>query len=149
MRWVPDSPNLFLVSHADGTIVVYDKEREDGVFVPTEPGASSGSTPGSPVEGAASGSSEGEWDPLDSIFVTMPPWHPVTAGGVMSSSGKQDKDKTAKNPVSHWKVSRKSIVGESATRICLSHALTSSLQTSCSPQTRSSSQLSQRTVVSE
>lgn len=112
MRWVPNSPNLFLVSHADGTIVVYDKEREDGVFAPTEPGTSSGSAPGSPVEGAASGSSVGEWDPLDSIFVTMPPWHPVTAGGVVSSGGKQDKDKTAKNPVSHWKVSRKSIVGK-------------------------------------
>ena len=112
VRWVPNSPNLFLVSHADGTIVVYDKEREDGVFVPTEPGTSSGSAPGSPVEGTASGSSVGEWDPLDSIFVTMPPWHPVTAGGAMSGGGKQDKDKTAKNPVSHWKVSRKSIVGE-------------------------------------
>ncbi|TFY60433.1 hypothetical protein EVJ58_g5163 [Rhodofomes roseus] len=110
VRWVPDSPNLFLVSHANGTILVYDKEREDGAFVPQEPGAPSGSAPASPVEGTASGSSMGEWDPLDSIFVTMPPWHPVTAGGVISGGGKQDKDKTAKNPVSHWKVSRKSIV---------------------------------------
>lgn len=109
---MPDSPNLFLVSHADGTIVVYDKEREDGVFAPQEPGAPSESNPASPVEGTASGSSMGEWDPLDSIFVTMPPWHPVAAGGVISSGGKQDKDKTAKNPVSHWKVSRKNIVGK-------------------------------------
>ncbi|KAH9930755.1 WD40-repeat-containing domain protein [Fomitopsis serialis] len=110
VRWVPDSPNLFLVSHANGTIVVYDKEREDGAFVAQEPGAPSGSTPGSPVEGVASSSSIGEWDPLDSIYVTMPPWHPVTVGGAMAGGGKQDKDKTAKNPVSHWKVSRKRIV---------------------------------------
>lgn len=108
VRWVPNSPNLFLVSHADGTIVVYDKEREDGAFVPNEPGTSSGST-----EAGSRSSVGGEWDPLDSIFVTMPPWHPVIAGGIMSTVGRQDKDKTAKNPVSHWKVSRKSIVGES------------------------------------
>ncbi|KAI0718287.1 WD40-repeat-containing domain protein, partial [Fomitopsis betulina] len=105
VRWVPNSPNLFLVSHADGTIVVYDKEREDGAFVPNEPGTSSGST-----EAGSRSSVGGEWDPLDSIFVTMPPWHPVIAGGIMSTVGRQDKDKTAKNPVSHWKVSRKSIV---------------------------------------
>lgn len=38
MRWVPGSRNLFLVSHANGTIVVYDKEREDDAnFKPTLP----------------------------------------------------------------------------------------------------------------
>jgi len=108
IRWVPDSPNLFLVSHADGTIVVYDKEREDGAFVPQEPGVSMPSS--SPYDGASSGPSQTEWDPLDSIFVTMPPWHPVTAGGGISGGSRSDKDKTAKNPVSHWKVSRRSIV---------------------------------------
>ncbi|GBE81904.1 Probable catabolite repression protein [Sparassis crispa] len=104
IRWVPDSPNLFLASHADGTIVVYDKEREDGVFMPQEPGA-----PPSTSSDGNSASSHGEWNPLDSIFVTMPPWHPVTVGGNLSSGGKSEKEKTAKNPVSHWKVSRKGI----------------------------------------
>ncbi|KAJ3529971.1 hypothetical protein NM688_g7778 [Phlebia brevispora] len=73
VRWVPSSPNLFLVSHADGTIMLYDREREDGVFTPKDP---SGSTSSVPSDGS-SGSSREDWNPLDSIFVTMPPWHPV------------------------------------------------------------------------
>ncbi|KAI8989784.1 WD40 repeat-like protein [Trametes punicea] len=108
IRWVPDSPNLFLVSHDDGTIVVYDKEREDGAFIPHEPG---GSPPNVfPLDGTSSTSSQGEWNPLDSIYVTMPPWHPVTAGGPVPPGVKPEKEKTAKNPVSHWRVSRRSIV---------------------------------------
>ncbi|CAL1705562.1 unnamed protein product [Somion occarium] len=108
IRWVPSSPNLFLVSHADGTMLVYDKEREDGIFTPQEPTGqpNSGNSafdasviPGIPPTG--------EWNSFDSIFVTMPPWHPVTttAGG-----GKGEKEKAAKNPVSHWRVSKKTII---------------------------------------
>lgn len=110
IRWVPSSPNLFLVSHADGTIIVYDKEREDGTFTPQEP-SSGGTTPFTPStdNGYMQGNTPGEWNPLDNIFVTMPPWHPVTVG--MNGGGKGDKDKVAKNPVSHWRVSRKSIIG--------------------------------------
>ncbi|KAL7283679.1 WD40 repeat-like protein [Trametes coccinea BRFM310] len=108
IRWVPDSPNLFLVSHADGTIIVYDKEREDGAFIPHEPGSSPPTV--FPLDGTSSSSSQGEWNPLDSIYVTMPPWHPVTAGGPVVPGTKQDKEKAAKNPVSHWRVSRRSIV---------------------------------------
>ncbi|KAF9019384.1 WD40 repeat-like protein [Hymenopellis radicata] len=85
VRWVPSSSTLFLVSHADGTIIVYDKERDDGTFKAEDP------------------SSSKEWDPVDNIFVTMPPWHPV-------SGLKTEKEKAVKNPVSHWRVSRKSIV---------------------------------------
>ncbi|KAJ7286199.1 catabolite repression protein creC [Mycena rebaudengoi] len=90
VRWVPSSATLFLVAHADGTIIVYDKERDDGSFTPQEP---VGSTAGS------------EWDPIDSIFVTMPPWHPVSSG-----AGLTKVDKVAKNPVSHWRISRRPIV---------------------------------------
>ncbi|EJF66173.1 WD40 repeat-like protein [Dichomitus squalens LYAD-421 SS1] len=108
IRWVPESPNLFLVSHADGTIIVYDKEREDGSFTPQEPGTSPPSV--SPLDHTSSTDSQGEWNPLDSIFVTMPPWHPVTIGGPGSVGAKPDKEKTAKNPVSHWRVSRRGIV---------------------------------------
>ncbi len=110
IRWVPDSPNLFLVSHADGTIIIYDKEREDGAFTPQEPGACPPSV--SPLDGSSSSDSQGEWNPLDSIFVTMPPWHPVTMGGLVPVGAKPEKEKAAKNPVSHWRVSRRSIVGE-------------------------------------
>jgi len=40
----------------------------------------------------------------------MPPWHPVTSGGGTNSTGRADKEKAAKNPVSHWRVSRRSVV---------------------------------------
>ena len=99
---MPQSPNLFLASHADGTIVVYDKDREDGGFTPQPPAA--------PVTEGQESTSEGQWNPLESIFVTMPPWHPIHAAS--NANGKGEKEtKTAKNPVSHWKVSNRSIVG--------------------------------------
>ncbi|KAF9074715.1 WD40-repeat-containing domain protein [Rhodocollybia butyracea] len=103
VRWVPGSASLFLASHADGTIVVYDRDREDGAFVPTQPGL--------------------EWDPRESIFVTIPPWHPGTShdgegghSGALdislslseNTTNKSEKsDKSIKNPVSHWRVSPK------------------------------------------
>ena len=36
IRWIPGSENLFLASHRDGSLVVYDKEKEDAPFVPEE-----------------------------------------------------------------------------------------------------------------
>lgn len=104
VRWVPSSPTLFLVSHADGTIIAYDKEREDGTFVPQDPApaVANGSVPDD--------SSSQEWDPTDSIFVTMPPWHPIISGNNVPTTGKTEKEKAAKNPVSHWRVSRRKIV---------------------------------------
>ena len=107
VRWVPASTTLFLVSHADGTIVVYDKEKDDGTFTPQDPSAPVPDASGSSDEG----SSQKEWDPLDNIFVTMPPWHPVTSGAAFNGS-KGEKEKVAKNPVSHWRVSRRSVVGK-------------------------------------
>jgi WD40 repeat protein len=35
---VPGSENLILASHKDGTLVVYDKEKEDAIFIPEEDG---------------------------------------------------------------------------------------------------------------
>jgi WD40 repeat protein len=110
VRWVPSSSTLFLVSHADGTIIVYDTEREDGTFTPQDPNAPS-SDANTQTQSPTDGTPQ-EWDPLDNIFVTMPPWHPVTAaGGAMNASGKADKEKVAKNPVSHWRLSRQGVVG--------------------------------------
>jgi len=105
IRWVPSSQNLFLVSHANGTIIVYDKDREDGVFTPQDP-TSPNESGDSPQQ-----SSPKEWNPIDSIFVTMPPWHPVTVGAnALAGNPKTEKEKVAKNPVSHWKVSKQSII---------------------------------------
>lgn len=36
IRWIPGAENLFLASHMDGTLVIYDKEKEDAVFNPEE-----------------------------------------------------------------------------------------------------------------
>ncbi|KAF2269687.1 catabolite repression protein creC [Lojkania enalia] len=33
IRWLPNSENLFLASHMDGSLIVYDKEKEDAAFV--------------------------------------------------------------------------------------------------------------------
>ncbi|KJY00380.1 catabolite repression protein crec [Zymoseptoria brevis] len=34
--WLPNKENLFIASHTDGTLVVYDKEKEDAEFVPED-----------------------------------------------------------------------------------------------------------------
>ncbi|XMA16938.1 hypothetical protein WAI453_009729 [Rhynchosporium graminicola] len=36
IRWIPGSENLFLAAHMDGSLVVYDKEKEDLAFLPEE-----------------------------------------------------------------------------------------------------------------
>ena len=40
IRWIPGSENLFLAAHMDGSLIVYDKEKEDAAFVPEENGLS-------------------------------------------------------------------------------------------------------------
>ncbi|KAG2350131.1 WD40 repeat-like protein [Suillus weaverae] len=98
VRWVPSSPTLFLVSHADGTIIVYDKEREDGLFTATIPNALTNAPhmhPTTPVSD--------QWDPLSTMFVTPPPWHP-------EAIGRGEKGVVAKNPVSHWRLCRRGVV---------------------------------------
>lgn len=104
---MPSSSTLFLVSHADGTIIVYDKERDDGTFTPQDPTSPAHENGGTPVSDEPSPAKE--WDPMDNIFVTMPPWHPAT--GNPSIPGKSEKDKVAKNPVSHWRISKRGVVG--------------------------------------
>ncbi|KAF9889392.1 hypothetical protein FE257_007293 [Aspergillus nanangensis] len=34
IKWVPGSENLFMAAHANGQLVVYDKEKEDALFTP-------------------------------------------------------------------------------------------------------------------
>lgn len=36
IRWIPGAENLFLAAHMDGSLVVYDKEKEDASFNPDE-----------------------------------------------------------------------------------------------------------------
>ncbi|ROT36275.1 WD40 repeat-like protein [Sodiomyces alkalinus F11] len=54
IRWIPGSENLFLAAHMDGSLVVYDKEKEDAPFTPegTATGGPSGETETSGTEKA-------------------------------------------------------------------------------------------------
>lgn len=36
IRWIPNSENLFMAAHMDGSLIVYDKEKEDVAFVPED-----------------------------------------------------------------------------------------------------------------
>ena len=47
IRWIPGSENLFVAAHANGQLVVYDKEKEDALFTPeiNHPSAETGQLP--------------------------------------------------------------------------------------------------------
>lgn len=79
--WLPNKENLFVSAHMDGTLVVYDKEKEDAIFVPEEP---------SPVE---NGHTNGE------------PHY----GFKVKKSVQSREQKT--NPIAVWKVSNMKING--------------------------------------
>jgi len=109
VKWVPSSRTLFLASYADGTMVVYDRDREDGPFTPREPHGPESipsplPSPAGPRSNSSAGAANGyvgvqttQWDPLYDMFVT-----PNQLSG---------NEKSPKNPVSHWRVSKKKILG--------------------------------------
>ncbi len=78
--WLPGSENLFLAAHSDGTLIVYDKEKDDVPFVPEE------KAPTSPQAATARKLDEGL----------------LVAKSVNSSNQKS-------NPVACWKLSHQSI----------------------------------------
>ncbi|KAJ6442048.1 catabolite repression protein creC [Purpureocillium lavendulum] len=56
IRWIPGSENLFLAAHMDGSLVVYDKEKEDAPFNPEDEGSSvNGSDAGDAPNGVHDG----------------------------------------------------------------------------------------------
>lgn len=79
IAWLPNKENLFVAAHMDGTLVVYDKEKEDAEFVPEEP---------SPVENGDSLS--------NGNAVSMPKYQ--IKKSVQSRNQKS-------NPVAVWKIS--------------------------------------------
>ena len=80
ISWIPGSENLFLASHADGTLIVYDKEREDAAFVPEDdPWSMNGRN--------------GERQEADSLHINK------------SVNSKNQKN----NPVASWKISNQRI----------------------------------------
>ena len=124
---MPSSHTLFLVSYSDGSIIIYDKEREDGTFTPQDPNMHSllsiapAKTDDSMTNIGNSTSlltpssrhpTLGEWDPTEEIFVSMPPWHPASPAAALGREGAGKSEKAGKNPISHWKLSRRGVVGK-------------------------------------
>jgi WD40 repeat protein len=83
IRWIPGSENLFLASHMDGTLIVYDKEREDAVFV---------------------AESNGHW-PSD--HKEMGPG--ATSGASLHVNKSVNSKNQKANPVASWKISNQRI----------------------------------------
>ena len=80
IRWLPGSESLFLASHMDGTLIVYDKERDDAAFVPETP------------NGLPS---------LDHQHISTPEAHHTPLHINKSVNSKNQKS----NPVASWKIS--------------------------------------------
>ena len=50
--WIPNKENLFLAAHMDGTLIIYDKEKEDAAFTPEDsPPVENGHTNGEAQHG--------------------------------------------------------------------------------------------------
>ncbi|SCZ97719.1 BZ3500_MvSof-1268-A1-R1_Chr4-3g07404 [Microbotryum saponariae] len=120
IQWLPPSAaystsenhsNLFLTSHADGTLLVWDKDREDwSGFVPTPvpTGLNLRSVHG---VGAASGK-EDDWDGTQIKHAPSDAGDLAGLGDIIVSRPAPFDKKgqaTKFNPVSHWRVSRKAI----------------------------------------
>ncbi|KAF5005999.1 hypothetical protein FDECE_7592 [Fusarium decemcellulare] len=89
IRWIPGSENLFLAAHMDGSLVVYDKEKEDAQFSPEEE-AVNGNTMGNSGEAidAANGG--------------------TNSNGIRINKSVHSKNQKT-NPVAAWKLSNNRI----------------------------------------
>jgi len=85
--WLPNKENFFLAAHMDGSLIVYDKEKEDAEFVPEE------ST--TEIEYSPSGSQNGDSTPRRQYKLNI------------KKSVQSRNQKT--NPVSVWKISNQKI----------------------------------------
>ncbi|GAB1315749.1 Catabolite repression protein creC [Madurella fahalii] len=56
IKWIPGSENFFLAAHMDGTLIVYDKEKEDAPFSAEDEGAS-----GTNSEASSSSTGANKW----------------------------------------------------------------------------------------
>ncbi|KAM0723962.1 hypothetical protein Q7P37_000953 [Cladosporium fusiforme] len=88
--WLPNKDNLFLAAHTDGSLIVYDKEKEDAEFTPEEHSPL-------PMENGISpdGSTNGDATPRRQYHLNI------------KKSVQSRNQKT--NPVSVWKLSNQKI----------------------------------------
>ncbi|PWY99541.1 WD40 repeat-like protein [Testicularia cyperi] len=96
VRWLPGSENLIMAAHADGTMLVYDRDREDSTdFVPAVWNAASDTRSSSDPNGsssalqaATSGSSTQPTSPLVHTFAAA--GTPTSAAGALSNDPSVD-----------------------------------------------------------
>jgi len=96
IKWIPGSDNLFLASHMDGSLVVYDKEKEDAPFTPEEDEAPANDSSVSGSEKEANGHANGNSNGFD---------HKAKLQIYKSVYSKNQKV----NPVASWKLSNQRI----------------------------------------
>jgi WD40 repeat protein len=84
--WLPNKENYFLAAHMDGSLIVYDKEKEDAEFIPEESHTEAGYSP--------NGSSNGDPTPRQ--------YKLNIKKSVQSRNQKS-------NPVSVWKISNQKV----------------------------------------
>ena len=87
IAWLPGSENLFLASHLDGTLVVYDKEKEDAVFIPEDATSNSETMAEKPVNGS----------------------HSVDRNSALQVKKSAQSRSQKTNPVAVWKVSNQKL----------------------------------------
>lgn len=71
ISWLPNKENLFVAAHTDGTLVVYDKDKEDADFVPEDTTAAE--------SGDAGGQSTGNFQIVKSVQSRSQRTNPVAA----------------------------------------------------------------------
>ncbi|KAF5510627.1 putative catabolite repression protein creC [Colletotrichum siamense] len=86
IRWIPGSESLFLAAHMDGSLVVYDKDKEDAQFSPEE-------------ELAANGTPNGESEATSNVNHNLK---------IQINKSIQSKNQKT-NPVASWKLSNQRI----------------------------------------
>lgn len=92
IRWVPGHDTQFVSAHSDGTVFVWDVERDD------------------PPEGFRKAPPDPAWDPRTSIVAEEPQLQAdLSGGGVLKKGRSKDQSPVPYNPLSVWHVSRRAI----------------------------------------
>lgn len=93
IRWLPRSESLFISAHADGAMIVFDRDREDATSCAHLP------------------EPDPDWDPRVSVFVSHPPAGTTEEQGTNGWRLTKPKEVpwSSLNPVSYWRVSHRGI----------------------------------------
>lgn len=92
IKWIPGSPNYFVTLHANGTLIIFDKDREDGGFA------------------AAGGLNHQDPRSTDTFRIIKSLYGSSgTGNGTGSSSNNSNLNSNKHNPVAMYKLSHRSL----------------------------------------